>query len=174
MTYTLSDLGWSAQFSQQLSVEDLDSLTPARVSQVHRTSLSVLTENGPLSVTTDKSSTGTYAVGDWLLLDGAQISRRLDRSSLLERRASGEDARPQLIAANVDTLFIVTSCNPDFNPARLERYLVLAHTAGCHPVIVLTKSDMAQADDYVRQAEGLQPMLSVLAVDAMTRRRPLR
>ncbi len=166
MTYTLSDLGWSAHFSQQLSVEDLESLTPARVSEVHRTTLSVLTENGPLTVSTDATSTGTYAVGDWLLLDGDQIARRLERSSALERRASGEDARAQLIAANVDTLFIVTSCNPDFNPARLERYLVLAHTAGCHPVIVLTKSDMADAEEYIRQAEGLQPMLSVLAIDA--------
>ncbi|NKB26690.1 MAG: ribosome small subunit-dependent GTPase A [Rhodobacteraceae bacterium] len=166
MTYTLADLGWSANFSQQLSIEDLENLTPARVSEVHRTTLSVLTTGGPLTVGTEKTSTGDYAVGDWVLLDGDQIDRRLERSSALERRASGEDARTQLIAANVDTLFIVTSCNADFNPARLERYLVLAHSAGCHPVIVLTKSDMAEAEDYIRQAEGLQPMLSVLAVDA--------
>ena len=56
-------------------------------------------------------------------------------------------------AANVDTLFIVTSCNAEFNPARLERYLTLANEAGTNPVIVLTKADtVADAGAYLRQA----------------------
>ena len=165
MTYSLADLGWSAHFAQQLSIEELETRTPARVAEVHRTTLSVLTPDGTQTVQTP-DSTGDYAVGDWLLLNGEAIDRRLDRSATLDRRAAGEDARRQLIAANVDTLFIVTSCNADFNPARLERYLVMAHNAGCHPVIVLTKADLADGHDYQARAEGLQPMLTVLTVDA--------
>ena len=71
--------------------------------------------------------------------------RLLRRSSLFKRRAAGTSRKLQLIAANVDTLFIVTSCNQDFNPARLERYLALASEAGVTPVIVLTKADLADA-----------------------------
>ena len=70
------------------------------------------------------------------------LHRRLDRKTLLERRKEGTRA-PQLAAANVDTLFIVTSCNADFNSARLERYLALANEAGTTPVILLTKADTA-------------------------------
>ena len=63
--------------------------------------------------------------------------------SLFKRRNAGKTNRLQLIAANVDTVFIVTSANMDFNVARLERYLVLAGAAGITPVIVLTKADLA-------------------------------
>ena len=88
------------------------------------------------------ASTGDFAVGDWVLVDPQTHvpSRRLGRKSVMERHVEGAKA-PQLFAANVDTLFIVTSCNADFNPARLERYLALANQAGTNPVILLTKVD---------------------------------
>ena len=96
-----------------------------------------------------------------------RLTEVLDRQTLLSRRAAGTDARVQLIAANVDTLYITTSCNADFNPARLERYLALAHEAGCFPVLLLTKADFCDdPHDYVRRAEKLSPMLTVLAVNA--------
>ena len=73
----------------------------------------------------------------------------------------------QLIAANVDTLFVVSSCNQDFNPARLERYLALARDADVTPVIVLTKADLADAPgDFARRAARLMPGLLVETVDA--------
>ena len=92
MTYTLADLGWSAHFARQPSIEELDTRTPARVAEVHRSTLSVLILDGSQTVQT-RDSTGDYAVGDWLLLEGAAIDRRLDRSATLDRRAAGEDAR---------------------------------------------------------------------------------
>ncbi len=93
--------------------------------------------------------------------------RRLDRTTELARRAAGPRAGAQLIAANVDTLGIVTSCNADFNPARLERYLALAASAGCLPLIVLTKPDLSDdPDDYVRQALRLSPIVTALALIA--------
>jgi len=113
-------------------------------------------------------SAGDYAVGDWVLVDPAihRIARRLTRHSLLQRRAAGTGREVQLIAANIDTLFIVTSCNADFNAARLERYLVLAAEAGVAPVILLTKADTAEAASYLQQARGLARDVPVQALNA--------
>jgi ribosome biogenesis GTPase len=108
-------------------------------------------------------------VGDWLLIDRETrtLQRILDRSSLFKRPAPGDDRRLQLIAANVDTLFVVTSCNQDFNVARLERYLVMARDVGVRPVVVLTKADLAKDPGPFLQAAGaLQPGLRVELVNA--------
>lgn len=107
-------------------------------------------------------------VGDWLLLDPTSRCpiRILDRRSLFKRPAPGDDRRTQLIAANVDTLFVVTSCDQDFNVARLERYLVLAGEAGVRPVLVLTKADLSSTPErFVDAARALQSGLHVQLVD---------
>ncbi len=161
---TLAGLGWSAFFLSQLDLDEL-SLTPARVSAVHRSRLEALTEAGPVSV--EPGDTGSYAVGDWLLLDGPRVVRRLDRRSVLARKAAGTGAERQLIAANVDTLLIVSSCNADFNPGRLERYLALAAEAGCEAVVLLTKADLVEdAADYACKAEKLARGLIAMPVNA--------
>jgi ribosome biogenesis GTPase len=103
-----------------------------------------------------------------VLVDPAShlLIRRLDRRTLFQRRTEGGRV-PQLIAANVDTLLIVTSCNDDLNPARLERYLALANEAGTTPVIVLTKADtVADPASYVDQVTGLQRGLAVVSLNA--------
>ena len=108
-------------------------------------------------------------MGDWLLLDSVAFRsiRLLRRKSLLKRRAAGTSGKQQLIAANIDTLFIVSSCNQDFNLARLERYLVLAREADVMPVIVLTKADLAETpEDFVRVSATLSPGLLVEVLDA--------
>ena len=165
MTLSLADLGWSGHFARQL--EDAPaSLFPARISGVHRDRLDALSEAGPLSLLPGLE-TGSYAPGDWVLTDGQRAEAPLERQTLLKRRAAGTDARVQLIAANVAVLYIATSCNADFNPARLERYLALAHEAGCFPVCVLTKADMAEDPrSYERETARIDPMLAVEAVDA--------
>ena len=127
-TQSLVDLGWSAQFYDQLDADTLGQ--PARVSEISRDSLTVLSPDGTLVIATP-DPTGLYAVGDWVLTDGIRSLKRLDRATEIARRAAGPTADRQLIAANVDTLAIVTSCNADFNPARLERYLAMASSAGC-------------------------------------------
>lgn len=109
------------------------------------------------------------AVGDWLLIDRETFEpvRILTRASLFKRRAPGSGRRLQLIAANVDTLFIVASCNEDFNIARLERYLVLAREVGVHPIVVLTKIDLTDTPEmYAEAARSLQPGLLVTTVNA--------
>jgi len=163
--FDLTGLGWSARFARQLDDDDAG-LTPVRLSEVHRDRLRALTPEGTLTLLPSES-TGAYAVGDWVLSDGTRAIRRLEPSSDLSRRAAGREAKLQRIAANVDTLGIVTSCNADFNIARLERYLALAHTAGCLPLVVLTKADMAKdAGDYLRRAQRLSPLVTALALDA--------
>jgi ribosome biogenesis GTPase len=168
--HTLSDLGWSNRHIAQLTDDDT-ALTPARVNKVSRTRITALSAKGPLRLTTQgEDGTGEYVTGDWVLADTDEnlVIRRLDRDTLLTRRAAGSGMETQLIAANVDTLAIVTSCNADFNIARLERYLAMAASAGCLPLIVLTKADMTEdAADYARRAEALSPLASALAINAI-------
>src|SRR5690606_41227402 len=80
------------------------------------------------------------------------------RRSRIFRRAAGEDAREQLIVANVDTVFLTTSCTEEFNEARLERYLALAHAGGVPPVFVLTKADRSdEPDAYLARLPATGP-----------------
>ena len=164
----LTDLGWIEAFSDQLTPDEND-LVPMRIATVHRSRLTAIGAQGrarigllPRTVTTE------FAVGDWILAepDSHALVRRLERASLLQRSPEGGRG-PQLLAANVGTLFIVTSCNDDFSPARLERYLALANEAETTAVIVLTKVDQTDdAEPYVQQAAGLQRDLAVVTVNA--------
>jgi ribosome biogenesis GTPase / thiamine phosphate phosphatase len=162
--YTLTDLGWSDHFAR-LAVGH-DGLSPARVTGVARDVLTLLSPEGEARVT-PKESTGAFAVGDWVMTDGVRIVVRLAPKGEIARRAAGAVAERQLIAANVDTLAIVTSCNADFNAARIERYLAVALGAGALPLVVLTKADgVDDPGQYVREAQRLSPLVTALALDA--------
>ncbi|NNE87289.1 MAG: ribosome small subunit-dependent GTPase A [Silicimonas sp.] len=158
---TLPDLGWSDHFARQVT-----NAAPYRITEVHRDTVTALSPAGEHRLMAPMG-TGAIAVGDWVTADAESIAKVLNRQSVLERRTAGTDVKLQLIAANVTTLAIVTSCNADFNEARLERYLVLAAEAGCLPLIVLTKADQSEdADDYRRKAERLSPMVTALTINA--------
>lgn len=165
---TLAALGWSGFFDDQVEPDERD-LVPMRIATVHRARLTAESVAGAVRLDLPThTATADFAVGDWVLVEGSthMLVRRLERRALLQRRTEG-GRLPQLIAANVDTLFIVTSCNDDLNPARLERYLALANEAGTRPVIVLTKAD--QVDDpevYRAQVTGLQRGLEVVTLNA--------
>jgi ribosome biogenesis GTPase len=162
--FSLSDLGWSDHFARQ--ADALPGLAPARVSGVARDLLTLLDTDGE-HVLRPPGSTGGFAVGDWLMTDGVRALHRLTPRTEIARRAAGGPAERQLIAANVDTLAIVTSCNADFNPARLERYIAVAAAAGCLPLVVLTKADgVGDPGRFVREAQRLSPSVTALALDA--------
>jgi ribosome biogenesis GTPase len=92
----------------------------------------------------------------------------LERTSLIQRKAAGEETAVQLMAANVDILLIVSSCNADFNLSRLERYLALAFESGVLPIVVLTKIDLCESpDDYREELTGLHRNLNVELVNAL-------
>ncbi|MEC7762454.1 MAG: ribosome small subunit-dependent GTPase A [Pseudomonadota bacterium] len=161
----LQSLGWQPFFSSQIDADDMATYPPVRVTAVHRSGLSVRGDGIEAVLPPDAEVT----VGDWLLYDAERpgASRLLDRKSLIQRRAAGHEVRSQLIAANIETVFIVTSCNADFNVARLERYLALAFEAGIDPVILLTKADMAEdVSAFVAQAAAISDRAPALALDA--------
>ena len=173
MDATLEQVGWKPVFAQQLGQLDAR-LQPTRVIAVHRTGLSIAPEVDGFSdipvggrwfaLPVDERPT----IGDWVLVDPQTGSLKviLERTSIIERLApSGE---LQLIAANIDTAFLVTSCNEDFSPARLERYLTAVLDAGIQAVIVLTKADLVDAvDEYVDQVRSLGAELPIYAVNAL-------
>lgn len=164
----LTTLGWSAFFRDQMTADEAG-LVPMRVATVHRARMGGQSVTGPVRLAlAPQTNTADFAVGDWVLVapETRLVMRRLDRKALLQRRTEGGRV-PQLIAANVDTLFIVSSCNDDLNPARLERYLALANEAGTRPVIVLTKADqVADTAPYRDQVTGLQRDLAVVTLNA--------
>jgi ribosome biogenesis GTPase len=162
---TLENLGWHPFFAQQISVEEMDETPPARVTEVHRSGLHILGDGIDMTIPPGIDAT----VGDWLLLDRTRpgSSRVLERKSLVKRRAAGSDRQVQLIAANIDTAFIVTSCNQDFNLARLERYIALAFDAEVAPVIILTKGDLSNTpEQYVDTARAISDKVPVVVLDA--------
>ena len=161
----LETLGWGPFFAQQIDAEALKSTPPVRVVAVHRSGLHVAGDGIDETIPPGLEAT----VGDWLLLDRARprASRVLSRKSLVKRRAPGTDRQVQLIAANIDTVFVVTSCNQDFNIARLERYVALAFEAEIEPVIVLTKADLVtDATQHVDAARTISDRVAVVALDA--------
>ena len=161
----LQKLGWQPFFAQQTDIDQLTSNPPVRVTEVHRNGLQVVGENIDMLIPPGPEAT----VGDWLLLNQEQPTRSevLERKSLIQRRAAGHDRRVQLIAANIDTAFIVTSCNADFNIARLERYIALALEAEVVPVIVLTKPDLTDdAQTYIEQAQSISATVPVVCLNA--------
>lgn len=161
----LDALGWHPFFAQQTSIEELVETPPVRVTEVHRNGLHIMGEEVDQVIQPIPDVT----VGDWLLLDQAQpkSSSVLERKSLIKRRAPGKDRQVQLIAANIDTAFIVSSCNQDFNVARLERYIALAFEADVSPVIVLTKLDLcADPQLYIEEARSISDIVPLIVLDA--------
>ena len=166
--FSLSQLGWKPFFQQQLTLEEWEHLLIGRVVEQHRSSIELMTEQGKHSLPVI-SGMPILTVGDWVLFDSERhFHRVLDRFSLFSRKASGSKVAAQLIAANIDTVFVVCSLNKDFNLNRIERYLALASEAGVEPVVVLTKSDVCEdPDSYVRQVQSLGSLLMVEAVNGL-------
>jgi len=169
---SLTELGWRSFFSAQISDEEGARCVPVRVMAVHRGKIAVAGAGRALLINPHLPAGDTASdhptVGDWLLIDQdtLQPMRVLSRENLFKRRAPGPDHKMQMIAANVDTVFIVASCNQDFSASRLERYLVLAREAGVNPVVVLTKADIAESPEtFEAVARDLQPGLLVRTVN---------
>ena len=169
---TLEDLGWRAAFSEQVSAEEAQRCHPVRVLAVHRGRLAVAGAGSRRLITPHiqgaRRSDDHPTVGDWLLIDAATAEpvRVLERMNLFKRRSPGDPRREQMIAANIDTAFVVASCNQDFSVARIERYLVLAREVGVPAVVVLTKADLADGPhDFAAAARAIEPGLAVETVN---------
>ena len=113
-------------------------------------------------------------VGDWVAFRGdsrkgqVMIREVLPRKSQFVRKVALENTKPQVIAANVDLVFIVTGLDRDFNLRRIERYLTLSYESGAKPVIVLNKIDLCQnADSVIQEVEAVAMGADVIAVSAL-------
>ena len=175
MEKTLQEFGFVPFFSQQVAVEDIECGRIRRVVEVQRSQITVSDGSNELSI---PLTSNVYSgepedrptVGDWVRLDEQQqkVQQVLNRKSVFRRVASGENSELQLIAANLDVLFIVTSCNEEFKESRLERYLALAIEAGVVPVVVLTKIDLSDdPDSFVKRARKIQAGVAVEPVNAL-------
>jgi ribosome biogenesis GTPase len=164
--YSLEELGWCDFFAQQ--VPDDSDLLPARVVEENRELYRVWCEPGEfLAELSGKLRHATTsradlpAVGDWVLAqprmreNRATIHGVLGRKGKFSRKTAGRRTDEQIVAANIDVLFLVSSLNRDFNPRRIERYLTLAWDSGARPVIVLNKADLCEnAEGFRAEAEG--------------------
>ena len=178
----LERLGWSDFFRQQIAA-DTPSPQVARITEEQRGAYRVAGDfDGWAEVSGkfrhDALATADFpAVGDWVCLtppaglkagsERAVITRRLDRRSTISRKAAGRAVEEQVLAANVDTIFLVTALAEDLNPRRLERYLTVVREAGAVPVVVLNKTDLA-SDPETQAAEirARLPFADVLAISA--------
>jgi ribosome biogenesis GTPase / thiamine phosphate phosphatase len=171
----LQDLGWNAFFADAFQPYEGDNLIPARVAARHHGPCELLTELGRLGgIPAGKLGDDELpAVGDWVAvrpLDGerkAVIEAVLPRRSSFSRKEAWKRTTEQIVAANVDTVFLVTAFGGDLNPRRLERYLTAAWDSGSTPVIVANKLDLA--DDPVAELAAVEAValgVPVLAVSA--------
>lgn len=167
-TTSLEKLGWQPFFQQQLHLEEIGTVIPARIIEQHKSMIDVAIESGILTLHLSNSMP-SITVGDWILLDENKLFLRvLDRQSCFKRKAAGDRFTEQLITANVDTAFIVCSLNQDFNLNRIERYLSLVYEAGVEPVIVLSKLDLCpDPESFKDQVQALNSSLCVELVNGL-------
>lgn len=165
---SLAELGWQPHFQQQLSLEEWDETIPARIIEQYRSEVTVATEAETFNISL-LSSMPELVVGDWVLLDREHhFLRLLDRKTCFARKAAGTRLKKQLISANVDTAFIVSSMNEEFNLNRIERFLSLVNESRAEPVIVLSKSDLSDSPEtYMAQIQGLDSFLPVQAINSL-------
>jgi ribosome biogenesis GTPase len=150
----LEALGWDADWASTFEQLEEDNLIPARVAAQHRGAYIVWSADGELRARAagrlfyaHETGAPLPAVGDWVAVgrsngDAATISGILWRRSAFTRKEPGRGSADQVLAANVDTAFLLAGLDDDFSLRRLERYIATAWDSGAEPVIVLTKTDL--------------------------------
>jgi ribosome biogenesis GTPase len=182
MTPKLQRLGYSPYFAGHFAAFDEPHRAVARVMTEHRGAYEVLGENvSGLAVLTGKlrheasSALDLPGVGDWVVVDDRPDSEGrtvvhalLPRKTAFVRRAAGSEDKPQVVAANIDYAFLVSSLNRDFNPRRLERYLAITRESGAEPVILLTKSDLGDSATALAWAAENAPNVAIHVSSSIT------
>lgn len=169
-------IGFQTFFEQQINTLEPNQHI-ARISQATRGHYQLLisAQDEPVDAIAKAHLQGVVTTGDWVIYtrkdDRVLIEHMLERKTTLARARAGDTRQSQIVAANVDTIFIVTSMNQEFNASRLERYLVAVWNSGASPVIVLNKSDLPDNPSrYIDMAESLAMGVPVVAVSALEQR----
>lgn len=166
----LKEIGW-----ESYAFDRIPDGSYGRVAQATRAHFLIWTERGEVEATISGHlrhvNRDRPCVGDWVILrDGNVITDVLPRRTKLSRKDPGKATREQILAANMDVLFVVTGLDREFNPRRLERYLVLAYESGTRPVIILNKADLRRdTQELIRRTETQAPGIPVIALSALKR-----
>jgi ribosome biogenesis GTPase len=180
----LRAFGWNEFFATNFAPFSKEGYSAGRVAVQHKTQYELYTEYGELSAETTgrmqydaRSKKDLPVVGDWVVIrtraqEGkATIYDILPRKSKFSRKAPGTRTEQQIVAANIDTVFLVTGLDGNFNLRRLERYLVVAWESGADPVVVLNKADLCHdVDQKVREVESVALGVPIVAMSAINDR----
>lgn len=180
----LAALGWDARWAGQMEPYLGRGWEPARVVCEHREAYVAAGASGDLRAELSGRFRHEHparaewpAVGDWVMAapraeeGAATVHAVLPRRSRFSRTAAGDRTEEQVVAANVDVVFLVTSLDGDFNLRRIERYLTVAWDSGARPVVVLNKADLcADADARMAEVEAAAPGAPVAVLSAATGR----
>ena len=179
MNARLDELGWTERFAASFQEQAGGNRVPGRVVLEHTHIYRVATGAGEVLARVSgrmrhqaETRPDFPAVGDWVVVapseDGdSRIHGILPRFSRFSRRAAGDTTEEQIVAANIDVVFLVGGLDGDFNPRRLERYLVVAWESGATPVILLNKADLVEAPErHVEEVRASAPGVVVHAVSA--------
>lgn len=177
---TLSSLGWNAGFSDAFQPFAAAGLEPARVALVHKHSFILLSEAGERSgactgrlLFSSDTRSELPAVGDWVAVrarsadtGAADIHAVLPRRTCLRRRLS--DGNGQVLAANIDTVFLVSGLDQNHNPRRLERFLAAIRSSGAEPVLLLNKADLhEEVESFLKDVSVLAKGVPVIPLSAL-------
>jgi ribosome biogenesis GTPase len=176
LTSPLVDFGWDPVFARAFALVEEPGREPGRIVAEHRGSYRVVTVDGERSAQLAgrlrydaNGRPDLPVVGDWVVVDGPAIVAILDRRTVFTRRDPDPRIGEQLLCANVDVAFLVTSANRDLNLRRLERYLAMAWSSGASPVVLLSKADIApDLDAAVESVERIAGDVPVAAVSAVS------
>jgi ribosome biogenesis GTPase len=178
---SLEKLGFNPWFAGQIDPETEGTLQVARVTAVHKGECEV--SDGETVHTAKmtgrmrhraRSKLDYPTVGDWVLVkdldseDFGRIVRVLDRRSELKRKTAGRTTRYQLIAANIDIAFIMQTVGPGYNLKRLERYLVMVNESGIEPVVLLSKTDLLDAEELEARMTEVRERMPNVSVHAFS------
>jgi len=177
-TLSLEALGWNSDLASAF-IPYSGRYLPGRVACRQRTHYEILTEGGAFTagISGALRRTGRMpAVGDFVVLlhqPEAGVSTIVDilpRKTTFTRGVPGKDGMDQVIAANIDTVFIVTAAGQDLSARRLERYLALVHASGARPVIIINKADLADTPDTLAaEISSATAGIPVVTLSALTR-----
>jgi ribosome biogenesis GTPase len=178
MSGNLTQLGWNEFFREAFEKLGLEECVPARVIKQSRFEYLLIAEEGQIRAETSGSlkAAGLPAVGDWVAVEvnkegiGGTIHEILPRRTVFSRKVAGEVTSEQVVAANVDFIFLVVGLDRDFNLRRIERYLTLIYNSGASPVIILNKADMCEdVESHRENAESVAPGTPVHILSAQLR-----
>ncbi len=176
---TLAVLGWTDELEAAFTPHAERGFEPARVVAEHRGGYLVRGERDERlahprgKLRDDEINAGMPAVGDWVAIcdapgDRAAIEAVLPRRTKVSRKTPWLKAEEHILAANVDTVLLVSGLDEDFNPRRLERYLTAAWDSGADPVVVLTKLDLLDDTDKLAEAESVAFGVPIFPVSNVT------